>query len=80
MPNSHSQTGRRFVLLEPPLVMLALDRIEALREEAKTHWLISLARSKSDPKPQGWLERFTPGFRPSRTRGGDARVNPRAMK
>jgi hypothetical protein len=42
------------VLLEPPMVLLTKDRIEALREEAKTHWLISLAKQKPEskkPKP-----------------------------
>jgi hypothetical protein len=38
------------VLLEPPLVYLAKDRIEALREEARTHWLISLVKQKPEPK------------------------------
>jgi hypothetical protein len=41
-------------LLEPPMVMQAKDRLEALRAEAKTHWLISLVRQKPEskkPKP-----------------------------
>ena len=35
-------------MLEPVLVALAMNRIEALRAEAKIHWLISQVR----PKPK----------------------------
>ncbi len=44
------EPARRVGLLEPPMVFLVKDRIEALRKEAKTHWLISLVKQKPEPK------------------------------
>lgn len=56
------------------LELIALERLETQRREVARE---RLQARPNDPEPEGWLERYARGFRLSRTRGGDARVNAR---
>jgi hypothetical protein len=65
--------------LTNPLTLewLALERLETQRREVACERLCARIRL-NEPRPNGWLERFTKGFRTRRAAtGGDARVNAR---
>jgi hypothetical protein len=56
------------------LELIALERLETQRREVARERLCARTRL-NEARSEGWLERFTKGFRAAT--GGDARVNAR---